>query len=115
METNVNSIETLLNRVEDFGKTTIEIAKLKFVDKSSDVASKLISRLILLVILSFFVIILNIGIALWLGEIIGKNYFGFLAVASFYGLLLIIFAVMQPIFKRRIKNSIISQILKKEK
>jgi hypothetical protein len=111
MEIKVSLIECLIKRAEVYSRTSIEIMKLKFVDKIADVFSKLISRLIFVAILGFFILILNIGIALWLGEIMGKNYLGFLAVASFYGLVLIIFPLFQPMYNRKIKNAIVSLIL----
>lgn len=112
METKVKSIETLLVRVEDYSKTSIEIMKLKFVDKTADFSSKLISRMFLIIVLSFFVLILNIGIAFWLGELLGKIYYGFLAVAAFYALVAMILAFTHSIIAARLKNSIIAQFLK---
>lgn len=112
METKVKSIETLLVRVEDYSKTSIEIMKLKFVDKTADFSSKLISRMFLIIVLSFFVLILNIGIAFWLGELLGKIYYGFLAVAGFYAFVALILAFTHSVLTSRLKNSMIAQFLK---
>ena len=111
MEAKANLIEPLLERAEQYSKTSFELLKLKSLDKTADVTSTLISRLLLIIVLSLFALTLNIAIALWLGDILGKNYYGFLVVASFYGLVGIILFFIHPLIKARINNSIIAQML----
>ena len=109
METSL--VEPLIERAEQFGKTTFELIKLKSLDKAADVTSSLISRLLLTVVLSAFTIILSIAIALWLGALLGKNYYGFFIVASFYGIAGIILFFIHPVIKTRANNAIIKQML----
>ncbi len=105
-------IETLLEKGEQYGKTTIELLKLKTLDKSADVASTMISWTIVIVFAVLFFLIMNIGIALWIGELLGKSYYGFFAVSGFYALLGIVFAIFRKQFvKNPINNSIINQVL----
>lgn len=107
-------IDSLIEKVEQYGKTTIELLKLKTLDKSSDVASNLISWLIVFVFAVLFFLVLNIGIALWIGELIGKSYYGFFAVSGFYALLALIFYVFRKqLVKDPLHNSIIEQVLEK--
>lgn len=112
MEYTLSLIEPLLEKAEKFSKTSIELLKLKSVYKTSDIASTLISRLLLIVIILFFLLSLNVGIALWLGDLLGKNYYGFLLVASFYGLLGIVLFFLHPTIKASVNNSIIIKLLK---
>ena len=112
MEDQESLIESLIEKGEQYGKTTIELLKLKTLDKSADVASTLISWAIVIVFAVLFFLILNIGLALWIGEIMGKSYYGFFAVAGFYALLAIIFGIFREQFvKNPINNSIITQVL----
>jgi len=112
MEDQTSLIESLIEKGEQYGKTTIELLKLKTLDKSADVASTLISWAVVIVFAVLFFLILNIGIALWLGEMLGKSYYGFFAVAGFYGLLALIFALFREQFvKRPVNNSIVTQVL----
>jgi len=111
METKVKLIEPLLERAEQYSKTSFELLKLKSLDKTADISSSLISRLLLVFVLLLFVLTLNIAIALWLGDLLGKNYYGFLIVASFYGLGGIILFYIHPLIKANINNSIIKQML----
>ena len=111
MEAKANLIEPLLERAEQYSKTSFELLKLKSLDKTADVTSALISRLFLIIILSLFALTLNIGVALWLSDLLGKNYYGFLVVAAFYGFIGIILFFIHPYIKARINNSIITQML----
>jgi hypothetical protein len=113
MEDIKNSFDSLLDSAEEYGKTSIELLKLKTLDKTSDVASTIISRAIAIFILFMFFLIITIGIAIWLGEIIGKYSYGFFIVAAFYGLTgIILFFFMHKRIKTLINNSIIKQIFK---
>lgn len=105
-------IESLIEKGEQYGKTTLELLKLKTLDKSADVAANLVSWLIVGVFAVLFFLILNIGIALWLGELLGKSYYGFFVVAGFYALLALIFGIFRKqLVKNPVNNSIITQVL----
>jgi phosphoglycerol transferase MdoB-like AlkP superfamily enzyme len=112
MEDQESLIESLIEKGEQYGKTTIELLKLKTLDKSADVASTLISWAIVIVFAVLFFLILNIGVALWIGELLGKSYYGFFAVAGFYALLALIFGLFrEQLVKRPVNNSIVTQVL----
>ncbi|MES2619762.1 MAG: hypothetical protein V4615_02845 [Bacteroidota bacterium] len=83
-ETPVDLIETLYERAESYGKTTYELTKLKSLETTTVVVTSLVSRLSVIIMISLFALVLNIGIALWLGELLGKSYYGFFIVAGFY-------------------------------
>jgi hypothetical protein len=105
-------IESLIEKGERYGKTTLELLKLKTIDKSSDVASTLVSWIVVIVFAVLFFTIANIGIALWLGKLLGESYLGFFAVAGFYGLLTLFFLIFRKqLVKNPVSNSIVKQIL----
>lgn len=105
-------IESLIEKGEQYGKTTIELLKLKTLDKSADVASNLVSWLIVVVFAVLFFLILNIGVALWIGELLGKSYYGFFAVSGFYLLFALIFGIFRKqLIKKPLNESIITQVL----
>jgi hypothetical protein len=111
METKISLVEPLLERAEQYGKTYFELLKLKTLDKTADISSGLISRLFLAAVFSLFAIILNIALALWLGDLLGKNYYGFFIVAGFYAIAGTVLFFIHPFIKARVNNSIITQIL----
>lgn len=107
-------IESLIERVESFGKTTIELSKLKALEASTRITSSLVARLTVIIIFSLFMLILSIGIAIFLGELLGKVYYGFLIVALFYFIAGILFHFfLQKWIKNPVSKLIIKQVLQK--
>ena len=115
MNNSENVIETLFEKAENYGKTTVELIKLNALDKTADIASSLVVKLIIVVVLIMFSFSINIGIALWLGDLLGKNYYGFFAVSSVYLIaILIIYICRNNCIKLPIQNGIIKQILQQK-
>ncbi len=113
MEDKDRSFETLLERAEEYSKTSLEILKLKALDQSSGMASSLISRFFAVLILFMFFLMGSIGIAFWLGDMLGKPWYGFSIVAAFFGVIgFILLLFLHKWLKTRIGNSIIKQVLK---
>jgi hypothetical protein len=113
MEENKILIEELVEKVTDYAKTSFELVKLKALDKTADVVSSIVPHSVFIVLISSFIIFLNLGIAFWLGEILGKTYFGFFAVAAFYGVTgIILHFMMHERIKKLVSNYIIKQLLK---
>ncbi len=112
MEHNTLFVEPLLIKAEAYGKTSYELIKLKAIDKTSDVLSSGVSRGSVVLVLSIFIAMLNVGVALWLGDLLGKSYYGFFCVAGFYALCgFILYFYMHNWIKERVSNSIILQML----
>ncbi len=112
MDENSDLFESLVEKSEQYGKTTLELLKLKTLDKSADVVSNLVSWLIVLIFAVLFFLILNIGVALWIGELLNKSYYGFFVVAGFYALLVLVLGVFRKqLIKKPLNNSIIKQVL----
>ncbi|MBI5539463.1 MAG: phage holin family protein [Bacteroidia bacterium] len=113
MEDNAKLVETLLKKATEYAKTSYELAKLKALDKISDISSILIVNSSVMLFFASFLIFLNFGISFWLGEILGKIYYGFFVVAAFYVLIGIILQIFfNKCLKKRIRNFIIKQALK---
>lgn len=112
METPTTLIEELYERGEAYSKTTFELAKFKALESTTVVVTALIWRLSVIVMLALFALVLNIGIALWLGELLGKSYYGFFIVAGFYLLAGIVFHFfLLSWIKKPVSDLIITQAL----
>ena len=112
MKDNVTHIEMLFDKAEDYGKTTIELLKLQAVRKSADVISSLISKAVVTISVALSILILNIGLALWLGKLTGQNYYGFFIVAGVYALIALIFKIFRHTWiKTPLKNGFISKMM----
>jgi hypothetical protein len=113
MEENKKLLESLVDRATDYGKTSYELVKLKAVDKSSDVVSSIVPHALVLILAASFMLFLNLGLAFWLGEILGKIFYGFFIVAAFYIFVgLIVHLFMHKKLKEIIRNYVIKQLLK---
>jgi len=112
METKTNPAGPILESVEQYAKTSYELIELKLLDKTADLAASLTIRLSLTIIFLFLLFILNIAVALWAGDLLGKNYYGFFAVAGFYALIgIFLYIFRDKWIKKPIRNSIISHVL----
>jgi hypothetical protein len=106
-------VEDLFEKAEAYVKTSFEIYKLKSADKLAEVIASTISLLVVILFLSFFFLMVNIGLAIWLGESMGHVYYGFFVVSGLYAIIALgLFVFRNPIIKNPIINSIISQVLK---
>ncbi len=110
-ETKEKLLDPVLERAEEYTKTTFELIKLRFIAKTSDVLSLVIFHFILVVIVSFFVFVASIALALWIGELLGKNYWGFLLVGLFYGIVAGILFMKSSSLKTFIYDSVVDNIM----
>lgn len=86
MENPSSLIVTLFEKTEHYVKSGSELLKLKAIDKSAELISTITARLAVIVVFTLFSLFLNIGIALLIGEMFVKAYWGFFIVAGFYAL-----------------------------
>jgi hypothetical protein len=105
-------IEMLFEKVEDYSKITLELLKLKTIYKSADVISSFAMRFALFIMVALFTIFASIGLALLIGDMLGKSYYGFFIIAGFYALAVVVLRwYLHPWVKTPISNFIITQIL----
>jgi len=111
MEGEKKNIEPLFERIETYSETSFELFKLKAVDKSADIASTFLSRAMLIPVFLMFTVMVNVGVALWLGDIFGKLYNGFFCVAGFYVVLGFVLYCFRGKIKKHVGDTIILHIL----
>ena len=113
MEDNEKLFESLLERVTEYGNSSLELVKLKALDKTSDVVSSIIPHYVVFVLYASFMLFFSLGLAFWLNEILGKPFWGFFIVAAFYALIgVVIHLFMHKCLKNRICNYFIKLLLK---
>lgn len=113
MEENAKLLETLLEKAINYGQSSLELAKLKTIDKSTEVASALVPPLFIASFMVISLLFITLGMALYLGEILGKIYFGMAVVAGFYALCaLIIQLFLRKQLSTACRNLIIRNIFK---
>jgi hypothetical protein len=113
MQNTTNILDPLLEKVEEYGKSSLELLKLKMIDKLSIFLANLFANFVLILFFVLFISALNIGLSIWLGKLIGELYLGFFCLAGFYlilGLIYYVFGVR--ITRKRIKRSVVNVFLK---
>jgi uncharacterized membrane protein len=115
MEEKEPALETLFKKVEAYSDTSLQILKLKAIDRSATLISNLASKAILTVVALLIAFLVNIGAALWLGEILGRYYYGFFALALFYSIIAVIVHIFkEQLIEKPIGNSIIIRLTKEK-
>ena len=116
MEERATILESLVEHAGQYTKSSIELLKLKALEKTANTLSFLVSKLVLLIAISCIIMLVNIGAALWIGKLIGNSYYGFFIVAAFYSIVVIIFsAYNKQLLRNPLCNYIISNIRKEKK
>ena len=112
MENKALYIEPLVERAEEYGKISYELVKLKAIYTITKVVSTVVSKAIFFIVISMAIAVLTVGVALWLGDILGKTYYGFFCIAAFYGIIGgVLYFYLHNKIKQCVSNSIISQML----
>ena len=101
-------IESLFEKAEDYSKTSIELLKLNAIDKTADMVSSVITRLTLFAVTTLFIFVITIGVALWVGELLGKTYLGFFVMGGIHvTIALLIYSFRREWIKKPIRQFII--------
>ena len=110
MENHPNSFAALFEKAGNHLETRIDLLKLQAINKSSEVTSSILSVVVILVICFFGITILNIGLALWIGELMGKTYLGFFILGGFY----VVIGIVVHLFRHSwLKEPVTSMFIKK--
>ncbi len=107
-----NHFESLLSQAREYADSRIALLKLKSADKISDSASDVGSALVIMLFIVIFLLVLTVGLALLIGEWLGKTYDGFFVMAGVYGIAgLIAITNRKKLIKMPICNFVINKIL----
>jgi hypothetical protein len=112
MEEKFKYFDSVINSAEAYSKTSIELIKLKTVDKVADGTSSFVAYAAVVIALILFFITLNFGLALWLGSLMGEGYLGFFLVAAFYALVgFVLYIFRNKWIKKPLNDSMINNML----
>src|SRR5437868_5966825 len=99
-------VESLVDRAEEYGKTSVELLKLKTVDKATGILSSMAIRFTLFFFFLVAYLLLNVGVSLWIGVRMERVYVGFFPVAGFNLLMaLLVFMFRSQWIKTPLSNS----------
>ncbi|MCL9806252.1 phage holin family protein [Flavobacterium amniphilum] len=113
MNTMATNKKLLISKTENFTKTSIDLLKLNMVEKTADIVSSVTSKLVILLIVAMFIFFLNIGLSLWISEILQSSYLGFLIVSGFYLIISVaVYLYQWQWLKNPISDRIVTKLLK---
>jgi hypothetical protein len=105
-------LEEIFEKSQNYTKLTFEITKLKGLNTTANVVTMLVARLASILFMVLFMLVLSLGAAIWIGDALGKIYYGFFIIAGAYlvvGILLRVF--LQDLIKKPISDLIITNAL----
>lgn len=110
---NAGMLADIFDKIQDYIAIQVELFKLQSIGKVATAGNKIISGLIMFTLFTFFLFILSMGIAFWIGDALGQTYAGFLIVAGVYLLaIIIIYIFRKKLFHKLIQTNLTSQLLK---
>lgn len=113
MNDNATTLAKLIERIESYSKISVKLFKLNAIDKSADVVSSFVSMLVCVTMVALSLLIINIGIALWVGNLLGNSFLGFFVVGGFYAVLTLLLHIFSGrMIKLPVSNTIIKHLLK---
>jgi hypothetical protein len=109
-------IDILLSDTGDYLESKASLWKLKTVDTLSDSVSDLAAGLGIISILALFALIMSIGLALLIGDWLGKDFYGFFVIGGVYGIVgLVCYANRGKWLKEPVGNMLVKKLLKHKK
>lgn len=107
----VITVKELLDKTVEYAETNIDLIKLKLINKSSSITSALLAYIIIAVFVFMFFMLLSIGVAIWIGKIIGETYYGFFITGGIFLLLIIVlYTLRNRWLKIPIANSLLQSL-----
>lgn len=105
----------LKDHVSEYVQTTVQLAKVKATKGASNAAAGVAIGISAVILGLFFLAFLFTALALWLGDLFNSPALGFLSVAGFFLLLIIVvFALRKKVIVPMIRNAIISAVYDKK-
>jgi hypothetical protein len=114
MKDDTTPIGRFFAEIGRYSKTKMELLELYIIEKIAYIFSFLIARLLLLLIVVLFILTISVGFALWIGELLGRSYYGFFVVGGLYlPVLILLYIYRDRWIETPINNSIILKFFKK--
>ncbi|HEV8273886.1 MAG TPA: phage holin family protein [Chitinophagaceae bacterium] len=101
----------ILNHASDYAETFYKLSLVRLTKKVSDVASGVVSSVLIFFISLCILLFISFAGAWWLGDVVESRALGFLLIAAFYVLLIFILILMRKkVISPFIRNTLIRKI-----
>lgn len=109
-------IEELTDSLKSYVSTNMELIKYQAIERATVIIADLISNLMVILLLLFFVFFLSLWASFYLSALLGDNYSGIAIVAGFYLLIgLILLLVRKKMVIKPLRNKIVQNIFQEDK
>ena len=101
----------ILNHAGDYAETFYKLNLLRLTKKVSDVASVVVNSVLIFFISLCILLFISVAGAWWLGDIVQNRALGFLIIAGFYSLIILVLVLMRKkVISPFIRNTLIRKI-----
>jgi len=101
----------ILNHAGDYAETFYKLNLVRLTKKVSDVASVVVNSLLIFFISLCILLFISFAGAWWLGDIVQNRALGFLIIAGFYLLIILVLVLMRKkVISPFIRNTLIRKI-----
>lgn len=115
MEEVLSKADGLVSHIKEYVEVRVEEVKLEVADRSSKVMAAVIARIVVFLVLGFFILFASTAVAYVLGGLWGKMWLGFLVVSGFYALLaLLVWLTRDTLIRIPMVNTLLKQMTKKD-
>ena len=104
--------EDLTTNVQTFVKSNIKAVQLEIYERTTNLIASGINLAIIAILVLLILFFVNMGVAQLIGEQLGKPSLGYLIVAGFYVLILVIYLILSKLKKKNVQNAILKNISK---
>jgi len=113
MESPASTFKTLIDSAETYASTRIELGKLRMLEAGTNIATRAIVKFVVFTTAVMFIVFVNLGLALYIGDLLGKPYLGFFIISCFYLVLAIVLHfLLLAWIKKPLSEFIITQIMR---
>lgn len=103
--------EDIVNHAGDYLNTFYKLNLIKATKKASNIASVAVNSILIFCTILCIILFASLAAAWWLGDVLENPALGFLSVAAFYLVLVLIFILMRKnVISPFIKNALIKKL-----
>lgn len=112
MESKPGNLEELFQKLKEYADVRIDLFKLKGINKVSGFMSSFATLLVLIILFSAVLMCVTIGLAIIIGEWLGKLYYGFFIIGGVYLIIgLILYSMRDKLIKTKVSDKLIKQLI----
>lgn len=100
----------LIEKLKLIGVSAKILFKYKVFEFFSKIYAMLLYKILVIILSMTTLFFLSVFLALWLGDLLGKNYYGFLIIFSFYLTLLFLLYIFRMKFISKITSKTIKRL-----